>query len=66
MLRAVKSVTKFLIVFSVMTVINAIVWEFVAGDLERGSTIAWFVSPCDEVNQAMAKPLARTPFSRAP
>jgi hypothetical protein len=33
---------------------------------ERGSTIAWFVSPCDEVNQAMAEPLARTPFSRAP
>jgi hypothetical protein len=33
MLRAVKSVSKFLIVFLVMTVINAIVWAFVAGDL---------------------------------
>lgn len=33
MFRAIKSVTKFLIVFFVLTVINAFVWEWVAGDL---------------------------------
>jgi hypothetical protein len=34
---------------------------------ERGSTIAWFVSPCVEVNQAMVGSLFPfwTPFSEA-
>jgi 3-hydroxyisobutyrate dehydrogenase-like beta-hydroxyacid dehydrogenase len=27
----------------------------------RGSTIAWFVSPCDKVNQAMAEPFSGKP-----
>jgi len=33
MLRAIKSVTRFVVVFLVLTVINAFVWEWVAGDL---------------------------------
>ena len=33
MLRAIKSVTRFLVVLLALTVINAFVWEWVAGDL---------------------------------
>ena len=33
MLRVLKCTTKFVLVLFVMTIINAIVWEYVAGDL---------------------------------